>query len=460
MARPAVLTFCGAAGGVTGSCYHLAVDGAALVIDCGVFQGERDADDRNRGRFPFEPAGVAAVVLTHGHLDHVGRLPRLGRGFTGPVLGHPATLDIARLILEDSAKVAIHADREPLYGPDEVAAVAAQMQAIGYGRSQAIGPFTVSLHDAGHILGSASVRVAWRDGGVERAILFSGDLGRAGTPILRDPNLRWEPVRDGVDWIVTESTYGDRRHPDREESRRAFRDVVQRALDDGGKVLIPAFSIGRTQEILYELNAMVETGELRGIPVVVDGPLGLSATALYERYRDCWDAEALALLRRGDKPLDFDHLFEARGAKQSAQVAHIDGPAIVIAGSGMCQGGRIRRHLRDHLSDSRTDLLLVGYQAQGTLGRDLQDGRAEVWIDGAAVRVRARVTTISGFSAHADRDELLDWFAAAPLRRGGGAFITHGEDTAAAAYAAALRDRTGVAARVPALGDAVELARA
>ena len=453
----AALRFLGAAGGVTGSCYHLEVDGAGLLVDCGVFQGERGADDLNRARFPFDPRDLVGVILTHGHLDHVGRTPLLAGRLDAPVVGHPATLDIASIILADSAKVAVHSGRDPLYGPDEVTEVTQRMRALaGYGVTR-LGPFTVSLYDAGHILGSASVRVAWKTPDGERAILFSGDLGRWRTPLLRDPHTDWDPSRDSVDWVVTESTYGDKRHPSRDATRDRFRDIVQRAVDDGGKVLIPAFSIGRTQEILFELNALVEAGHLRGIPVFVDGPLGLSATRIYERHTDCYDPEAAQMLRRGDDPLEFDHLYSARDARASWRAVEHDGPAIVIAGSGMCQGGRIRRHLKAHLSDPRTDVLLVGYQGRGTLGRELQDGRDRVWIDGDEVEVRGRIDTLSGFSAHADTDELLRWFRAVPLHSGGGAFVTHGEDEAAGAYAARLVGELGVRATVPALGDRVEL---
>jgi metallo-beta-lactamase family protein len=294
------LTFLGAARGVTGSCYHLEVDGAGLLIDCGIFQGDREADAKNRAPLPIAVPGALALVLTHGHLDHVGRAPLLSRaGFTGKVIGHGATLDIAKIILEDSAKIAKHdAHREePAYDARDVAALCARMTSIaGYRLPSTVGPFTLSFFDAGHILGSASVRVEWRSHGEPRAILFSGDVGVAGAPLLRDPNTKWDAVRDLVDFVVTESTYGDRLHGPRSAVREQLKRVVEQALRDGGKVLIPAFSIGRTQEILYELNAMVEAGQLAGIPVVVDGPLGLSATRIYERYPDCYDEQAMRLL--------------------------------------------------------------------------------------------------------------------------------------------------------------------
>jgi metallo-beta-lactamase family protein len=451
----ATLTFLGAARGVTGSCYHLDVDGTGLLVDCGTFQGDRDADRRNRQPLELDGGSLAALVLTHGHLDHVGRAPLLARtGFAGKVLGHPATLDIASIILEDSAKIA-RGDRHagpPPYTEEHVEEICASMQRIPrYLQPTRVGPFTITLFDAGHILGSSSVRVAWSEGGRGRAILFSGDLGVAGAPILADPFTAWDPARDAVDYVVTESTYGDRVHGPRSQVREQLQRVIERAVRDGGKVLIPAFSIGRTQELLYELNTMVEAGQLGGIPVIIDGPLGLSATKIYARHTECYDEQAMALLRRGDHPLEFDSLHHAGDPRASRLAVSMDGPAIVIAGSGMCQGGRIRHHLRRHLSDPRTDVLLVGYQAGRTLGRELQEGAEEVFLEGERVPVRAQVTTIHGLSAHADRDGLADWFSHVPRREAGTVFVTHGEEEQSRAYAARLEHEFGTRAEVPAL---------
>lgn len=456
----ASLTFLGAARGVTGSCYHLEVDGVGLLVDCGTFQGDRDAERKNRQPLELDGGSLAALVLTHGHLDHVGRSPLLARtGFTGKVLGHAATLDIASIILEDSAKIARH-DRHnpPPYTEDHVEEICAGMQRIPrYLQPVRVGPFTVTLFDAGHILGSSSVRVEWKEAAHSRAILFSGDLGVAGAPILADPFTAWDPVRDAVDFVVTESTYGDRLHGPRSQVREQLQRVIERALRDGGKVLIPAFSIGRTQEILYELNTMVEAGQLAGIPVIIDGPLGLSATRIYSRHTDCYDEDAMALLRRGDHPLEFDSLHHAGDPRASRMAVGMDGPAIVIAGSGMCQGGRIRHHLHRHLPDPRTDVLLVGYQAGRTLGRELQEGRDEVFLDGERVPVRARITTIHGLSAHADQGGLSDWFAHVPRRDAGAVFVTHGEEVQSRAYAERLEQQFGTRVEVPALDQRFEL---
>jgi metallo-beta-lactamase family protein len=321
-----------------------------------------------------------------------------------------------------------------------------------------IGPFRVELFDAGHILGSCHVRVAWQTKAGERSILFSGDIGVAGTPIIRDPFTAWKPEH-AVDFVVTESTYGDQPHPDRAEARGRFAEVIGRALADGGKVLIPAFAIGRTQEILYELHRLVTDGAVAGkIPVVVDGPLSLSATDVYRRHRGCYDEAALELVEHGDHPLELDSFFGARDGRASARIADIDGAAIIIAGSGMCNGGRIRGHLHRYLPDARTDVLLVGYQGARTLGRALEEGAQQVWLDGDQVPVRARVTRLSGMSAHADQHGLAAWYEQVPKKPGATTIVTHGEDDARAVYSRLLTDRFGARTVVPMLADVITLA--
>ncbi len=458
MGSPARLRFGGAAHGVTGSNYYLETDEGSLVVDCGVFQGGEGSDELNRAPFSFDPKRLAGVVLTHGHLDHVGRLPIMAKhGFTGPVLGHPATLAVARLVMGDTAKIALHTGAKPLYGDAAVDQVLARETPVPYGKATQLGPFTVRLFDAGHILGSSSVRISWKENGTERAILFSGDLGVCGTPIIRDPNGNWNPEADAVDFVVTESTYGDRIHPNREQARANFRNAILHAVSDGGKVLIPAFAIGRTQEVLYELNTLVESGQLPGVPVIVDGPMGLDATALYAKFKECYDEGALAQIKSGDAPLEFADLYAARQGKASEMVRQIQGPAIIIAGSGMCSGGRILGHLGEYLPDPRTDVIFVGYQAMGTLGRQLQDGAKSVVIDGESVPVRAVITTISGLSAHADRDALADWYGKVPRRKGGAVFVTHGEEKSSRSYGMHLKDRFEARAIIPKRGDTASL---
>jgi len=451
------LTFAGAAGGVTGSCYHLELGGYGLVIDCGIFQGRR-GEAMSREPFPFSVRDVDSVVLTHGHLDHVGRLPRLTReGFNGRVHSHPATLELARLILDDGAKIATYRSGTPLYDADDVERCFEKATTLRYGVPAQIGPFRVRTFDAGHILGSASVRVAWDTDGGERAILFSGDIGSRGAPILREPTETWNAEQDSVDFVVTESTYGDKDHPSRDDARAAFRDAVLHAVKDGGKVLIPAFAVGRTQEVLYDLEVLVESKKLPGVPVIVDGPLGIDVTGLYERYQECWDEEARTKLRAGNAILEFRDLYSAKKKAHSDRIKDIDGPAIIIAGSGMCSGGRIIDHLVDFLPDPRTDLIFVGYQGEGTLGRELQRGDESVEIDGERVDVRAAVTTIRGFSAHADRANLARWLDLVPKKPKTKVFVTHGEPETSASYERLIRDRFGVDTMIPTLGDSVVL---
>ena len=440
----------GAAGGVTGSAFVLDLEGHELLVDCGLFQGDARAARRNRVSPIAAPAALHTVILTHGHLDHVGRLPLVIKGgFKGPVLGHPATLAIAAIVLRDAAKIGA-LDGDALYSAVDVDETIARFRPISYATRHPVAPgVTMTLFDAGHILGSASVLLETSGG----SILLSGDLGRRGTPILRDPNTVYPPGTR-VDHVVIESTYGDRAHPSGATLAERLRATLARALGDGGKVLIPAFSIGRTQELVYHLRTLYEAGDFAGVPVVVDGPMGLDVTALYERHRDCYDDETRSLARVSAGPLTFRDLYSARGRKSSEQVRAIEGPAIIVAGSGMCTGGRIMGYLEDFLPDPRTDVLLVGYQAEGTLGRRLLEGaaRVRVGLGGKEVCVRARVTGLAGFSAHADREELLAWLSNVPGPPRG-AFVCHGEADAAASLACVAAERFGMATTVPREGE-------
>lgn len=438
------LRFSGAARTVTGSAYHLTLDGHEILVDCGVFQGERDAADRNARAPVPTPAHLTAVVLTHGHLDHVGRLPLLTKdGFRGAIYGHPATLAITEIVLRDAAKIAQY-DGNGNYGIEDVEEVLRRFEPVPYRAPRAItDSVRLTFFDAGHILGSSSVLLESSDG----TVLLSGDLGRRNTPILRDPNTSY-PEGVSVDAVVIESTYGDRDHPRGPTLLERLGETLRRALDDGGKVLIPAFSIGRTQELVFHLRALHAAGQLEGVPVIVDGPMGIDVTSLYLKHRDCYDDEARALVGAGTNPLSFGDLYSAKGRRQSEAAAGVDGPAIIIAGSGMCTGGRIVGHLQDFLPDSRTDVVFVGYQARGTIGRRLLEGATRVSLQGRDTPVRARITELSGFSAHADRSGLTAWLEKVPgdARR---VFVCHGEPDAADAFAGLARDKLGVAASVP-----------
>ena len=409
----------GAVSGVTGSCHQLTLaNGAALLIDCGLFQGDEAGPGGARAAhlqidFPIEP--IAALIVTHVHIDHVGRVPHLlAAGFRGPILCSPASAQLLPLVLEDALKVGFTRDQHLI--ERTLALLRQRIIALPYGQWHEVAGARVRLQPAGHILGSAYVEV---DTPRER-VVFSGDLGAANTPLLAGPQ-----APQHADVLVLESTYGDRLHEDRATRTLRLRAVLEHALEDGGTVLIPAFSIGRTQELLYELEALFHEHGARGqdqrdawqrLQVVLDSPLAADLTAGYRRLRSFWDEEALQRVERGRHPLAFeqlvtvrehsDHLRMVRHLAESCQ------PAVVIAASGMCAGGRVVNYLKAMLGDPRHDILFVGYQAAGTPGRDIQrfgPRGGHVQLDGERCEIRARVHTIGGYSAHADQQGLLDF---------------------------------------------------
>ncbi len=409
----------GAVSCVTGAMTRVDSGGARLLVDCGVSQG-RDARD---WVFPDAAGDADALVLTHGHLDHVGSLPTLlDRGWDRPIHATAPTLEITALSLEDSLDMAGAS-------PREVKELLRRFRALSR-----VAPYdvpvevargvTVAFREAGHILGSASVEVL----SDKSRVVLSGDLGRPDSPILRDPNTRWDAGRP-VDVVVMESTYGARSHAHaHDDVLRDLEAAVKETIRAGGKVFVPAFAIGRTQVLLWFLDALVESGRLPEVPVAVDTPMGLAVTATYKKFQRLYDKESLDKLARGDDPLDFDELFAVRRGQDSARLRALPGPMVIIAGSGMCTGGRIVRHLIDGLPDPENTLLFVGHQAEGTPGRRIQEAAArdgEVHLGGERVRVRARIRTLKGLSAHADRDELLAWLAHLPsVRR---VALHHGE---------------------------------
>lgn len=418
----------GACRSVTGAMTRVELGGGALLVDCGVAQG-REA----RGwRMPDAARDVDAVLLTHGHNDHIGSLPALlDGGWRGPILGTRATLDVARLSLEDSLRMneVPRADAKAF-----LAEFDRLKRAVPYDRDAP--PFdgfggAVAFREAGHILGSASVEIRYR----ATRLVLSGDLGRPDSPVLRDPNTTWD--RDApVDLVVMECTYGSREHGHGHDDIEATLErVVRETAARGGKVFVPAFAIGRTQTLLYFLDRLATQGRIPEVPVFVDTPMGLSVTDIYQRNRALYDRESLAQLARGDDPLDFEHLFSVEKGSDSARVRAHRGPAVVIAGSGMCTGGRILGHLVAGLPDPRNTLLFVGHQAEGTLGRRIQEARGEtVRIDGEDVPVRAQIDTLRGLSAHADRRELVAWLSAIPSPAR--VALHHGDEEAQRAFEA------------------------
>lgn len=424
------VTLLGAVHGVTGAMTRVELDGARVLVDAGVAQGS----DARGWTLPDAAHRVGSIVLTHAHNDHVGSLPAiLSRGFSGPIWGTPATLSIARIVLVDGMRL------NDVPASERVRVLArfdAMTRAVPYDRAfepQAGANVTAYFREAGHILGSASVELR----SPRARVIVSGDLGRPASPLLRDYHEAWERGR-AVDLVVMESTYGDDEHRcSHDDVGAALERILRRAIERRGHVLVPAFAIGRTQTLLWHLNALVEAGRLPEVPVAVDTPMGLEVTETYQRFRKLYDAEALARIARGDEPLDFEGLYAVRRGRDSARLSEVPGPMIVIAGSGMCTGGRIVRHMKELLPLESTTVLFVGYQAAGTPGRRIQEAAREpgrtVRVDGEDVRVHASVETISGLSAHADRRELARWLRAIPEPRR--VALHHGEPAAQAALA-------------------------
>jgi len=461
------ITLCGAAGTVTGSGYLVETGDATVLVEFGMFQGHRITDKHNRDLGPVEPENLDAVLLTHAHLDHTGRLPLLGmHGYRGPVYGTPATHDFAELILRDSAHLqesdaarhsrrAVRAGRppvEPLYKLEDVERVVPLFDEIRYGEEKAIAKgVTVRLVDAGHILGSASVEMTLESGGEKKIVVFSGDVGPRGVPFLRDP------VRlDRADLVFLESTYGGREHRSLTDTVGEFHEILADALENDAKVLIPTFAIGRAQQILYHLAEMIRTNDLGEFPIYLDSPMAIEATRLYGKHQHLFDKEAKALVRQNQFEEDLRNLKFLETADQSRQLNDDTSPGIVLAGAGMCNGGRILHHFKHHLWRRDTRVVFVGYQAPGTLGHELVKGADSVRIYGDRVRVNARIHTLGGFSAHAGQTELVEWVE--PLvQKGAAVVLTHGENDARNALARKLAEQFTVEARLPRKGEVVKL---
>jgi metallo-beta-lactamase family protein len=453
----ATLRFLGAAGTVTGSRFLLEAGAARVLVDAGLFQGQKALRLRNRAPWPVEPASLSAVVLTHAHVDHSGALPLLVRqGYAGPVHVTPATRDLLGLLLPDSGRLqeeearwanqkgySKHApNAAPLYTEEDALATLPRLAPLPYGRPLVVAAgVTLTFHRAGHILGSATALLEL-EGPPRRRVLFSGDLGRYDAPILPDP----EPA-PAADLLVLESTYGGRHHPPGGAAREALRDEVRGAVARGGALLVPAFAVGRTQEVLFTLRDLEARGEIPALPVFVDSPMAVDATPIHLAHREDHDDEMSRLFAAGVEPLRPSRLQFARTPDQSKAINQVTGPCIILSASGMATGGRVLHHQARRLPDERTTVLLVGFQAAGTRGWSLQNGATTLRIHGEDVPVRARVASVTGFSAHADEADLCRWLATfpAPPRT---TFLVHGEPPALAEAKARL-GRMGWPCEVP-----------
>jgi metallo-beta-lactamase family protein len=436
----AKLTFLGAAGCVTGSKYLVQANGKRLLVDCGIFQGLRELTARNYQPLSIDPKTFDYVVLTHAHLDHTGWLPVLVKsGYAGPIFANPATIDLTALLLKDSAHLqkedAMHpqeraserVDREPLYTSEDVDAVLKLMKQMPRSGEFEIDPvFRVRSYDAGHILGSSSLELSIPESGVERVVLFSGDVGRYDQAILNDP--RTPP--GAVDVLICESTYGDRDHPAGDPAA-LLADIVNRAAQRGGSIVIPAFAVGRTQTFMYYLRQLEDENKIPRLPVYIDSPMALSATDLYLKYRDDHDLECTKIEASGQgDPLNVREFHLTRTVQESKAINNVKTPCIIVSASGMVAGGRILHHLAQRLPDPRNVLILAGFQAQGTRGRALQEGAKTLRLFGQDVPVNAEIVQMSQLSAHAGKGELLRWLGglASPPKQ---TFLTHGEPVAA-----------------------------
>lgn len=463
------LTFMGAARGVTGSRYLMEANDIKFLVDCGLYQ-EREFQHRNWEPFRCSPAELDAVLLTHAHLDHSGLLPKLvNEGFRGRVICTPATADITKIMLIDSAhlqeedaaykkkrhiregKVG-HYPSIPLYTVADAEAASRLFAPVEYNQPAIIGNgIEATFHDAGHVLGSSMIKLVFSQGREKRSIVFSGDIGRWDRPFLQDPD-----VFRKTDYIVMESTYGDRRHEGTEEIGDELAEIVKAAFAAGGNIIIPSFALQRSQEVLYYLNKLLMKNRIPALTVYLDSPMAIKITEVFKQYAELFDVEMKDLIRRRESPFDFPGLKFVETVDESKTLNEIKGTVMIIAGSGMCTGGRIKHHLVNNISRPECTILFVGYQAEGTLGRQILDGAKSVRIYGQQRPVRARVTQIQGFSAHADRDELLKWLSilSAEPRQ---IFVTHGESKTADRFCEFLKEKTGYSASVPTYGMKVRL---
>ena len=463
------LKFLGGAQNVTGSRYLLQADGSKLLIDCGLYQ-ERHMRERNWDPFPEPPDSIDAILLTHAHLDHCGWLPKLVKdGFRGKIYATPATAEIAKIVLLDSAHIqeedAFYKSKRhrkegrkgphpdvPLYTQDDAEACSDHFSPVRYKQTKQIANgIKATFHNAGHILGASMIKVELALNGQTRTIVFSGDVGRWDVPILKDPT-----IFEQADYVLTESTYGDRIHPDTVNIKELLAEVVNTTFEKGGNIVIPSFALERSQEVLYRLNELLLEKKIPQLQVFMDSPMAINVTEVFKKHSELFDEEMVEFIKNHESPFDFPNLNMTRATSESKEIKNHKGPCIIIAGSGMCTGGRVKHHLVSNISRPESTVLFVGYQAVGTLGRIIVEGTDEVRVLGQKYRVKARIAQIQGFSAHADRDELLKWITGlktAPRH----IFTVHGEPETITSFVSFLKDKTGWEVTAPNYLDEVSL---
>ena len=462
------ITFWGAAQTVTGSMHHVETGGKRYLLDCGMYQGRRQEAFERNSHFPFPATAMDGVILSHAHMDHGGNLPTLVKnGYSGPIYTTPATIDLCLAMLADSAnlqeKDAEFVNRrraarrkmgrddhevQPLYSTNDAERTYPLFRSVQLGATREVAPgFTYKTYDAGHMLGSTSM-ILQADG---LRLGFSGDVGRRNLPIIRDP----QPL-EAMDYLIMESTYGDRLHKEIGKAAEKLEDVVTRTAARGGKIIVPAFAVGRTQQLVLLLHQLMDVARIPSIPIFVDSPLAINATEVFRKHPECYDEEARKFLTDGEDPFGFYRLQYVRTAEESKKLNSLHGPCVILSASGMCEAGRILHHLRNNISDPRNTVLITGFQAEYTLGRKILDKLPEVPIFGEPMPLRAEVCSLEELSGHADQKELIEWMRpfAKGLKR---VFLVHGELAAGKALADVIRKEYGIDVVQPARGDGFEL---
>ena len=448
------ITFLGAAQNVTGSRYLVKANGFRFLVDCGLYQ-ERELKERDWAPFPVKPQNIDAVLLTHAHLDHCGYLPKLVKqGFRHKIYCTAATADITEIMLMDAAHLQMQDadnkrkrhDRDgrkgahpelPLYTVNDAQACITHLTRIPYNQTTQLGPgISFTFYDAGHVLGAAMIEVKIQQNGEERTMLFSGDIGRPNKPILNDPTLF-----SNADYVLTESTYGDRELDAPSDMYPRMVDVINSTVAAGGNIVIPSFALERSQDLLYYLSQALNEKKIKPIQVLLDSPMAVDITKIFSCYADLFDEDMKALLKAGKSPFSFEGLKCMTSIEESKSINNIKEPCIIISGAGMCNGGRIKYHLIQNITRTESTILFVGYQAMDTLGRLITDGASEVRILGQQYPVKAKIVKLNGFSSHADKNELLKWISA--LKQPRQVFVVHGEESAALTYAETIRQNKG-----------------